>query len=316
MRRLIGFSVLVMALIFSTAHDVRAQQSHGTLIVDGVERTYTLYVPPAYDGSEPWPVVVALHGRGGDGSGFAYQLDLNRVARENAFIAVYPDGIENEWSYAQDTPEWIGPETDDVGFLAALVDALAEDLSIDRQRVYAAGFSNGGFMAQRLACEVPDQYAAFAVISAGFYPGLDQWCATSAPVPILFIHGTADVVVPWTGTVQGSYVLSMPVEDTVAYWAEHDGCSPDEVTHETLDSVEPDAVTSVIYFHIGGCDDDAEVVLYAVEGGGHNLPGVRGRLTASVAGNVTMDLHAGEAIWAFFEPHTLEASASGSAIRP
>jgi polyhydroxybutyrate depolymerase len=307
MRRLFGFSLLVTVFLLSALLPVSAQETQNSLTVNGVERTYALYVPPAYDGSEPWPLVVALHGRGGDGSTFADQLDLNRVAQENDFIAAYPDGINHEWNYAQGTPEWIGPETDDVEFLSALVDAVADEYAIDRGRVYAAGFSNGGFMTQRLACEVPDEYAAFAVISAGFYPSLHQWCETSTPTPILFIHGTADVVVPWTGTVQGQVVLSMPVEDTVAYWAEHDGCSPDEVTHETLPSAEEgeEATTSVIYFHIGGCDDDTEVVLYAVEGGGHNLPGVPGRLNATVAGNVTMDLHAGEAIWAFFEPHTL-----------
>ncbi|WP_119069404.1 extracellular catalytic domain type 1 short-chain-length polyhydroxyalkanoate depolymerase [Aggregatilinea lenta] len=318
MRRLAGFSLLILTLLLSPILTARAQQTHDSLTVNGVERTYTLYVPPTYDGAEPWPLVVGLHGRGGSGAGFAAQLDLNPIARDNDFITVYPDGINREWNYAEGTPEWIGPETDDVAFLAALVDALAEDFAIDRARVYVAGFSNGGFMTQRLACEVPDQYAAFAVISAGFYPGLDQWCATSAPTPILFMHGTADVVVPWTGTLQGQFVLSMPVEDTVAYWAGHDGCSPDEVTHETLDSVEEsgEALTSVIYFHFGGCDDDTEVVLYAVEGGGHNVPGTSAMTPGGVLGNITHDVHAGEAIWTFFEPHALETPASGSAIRP
>lgn len=311
MRRTIPLLPLTLALAILAglvlARPVHAQRTYGSLTVDGVERTYLLYVPPDYEPGTPWPVVIALHGRGDTGSGFAYRLDLNRVAREHGFIAAYPDGLNHEWNYAAGTRGWIGPDTDDVGFLAALVDALAAEWSVDRARVYVAGFSNGGFMAQRLACEAPDQYAAFAVVSAGYFPGFEQWCATSLPAPILFIHGTADWVVPWTGTAQGQFVMSMPAEETVAYWAEHNGCSPEAVTHEAIPPSEPDAATNVHHFQIGGCAGGSEVVFYAIEGGGHNLPGVPGRIAPEIAGPVNMDIHAGEVVWDFFARHTLTA---------
>src|SRR5690606_902868 len=101
------------------------------------------------------------------------------------------DGIEG---YQNEVP--------DIGFLRSLVGELAGRYPVDDKRVYVAGFSNGGFMAQRLACDAPGLFAAFASVGAAGYGGQPSICGDSEPVSILFMHGTEDGIVPFTGLVQ------------------------------------------------------------------------------------------------------------------
>jgi poly(3-hydroxybutyrate) depolymerase len=175
----------------------------------GQPRSYIVYVPPSYDPAQPAPLVVALHGRPHNGAGFAYLLDLNRVAADNGFIAVYPDGFQEEWNYVRDiTPGYEDWGVDDVEFLSFLIDDLSQDLNIDRTRLYATGFSNGGFMTQRLACEPDTPFAAFGVFGATLYPEFEELCSSAPLRPILLMHGTFDRSIPWEGTVYGDVVVA------------------------------------------------------------------------------------------------------------
>ena len=250
----------------------------------------------------------ALHGRPDTGAGIAYLFDMNRVAREENFIAIYPDGLEYEWNYVLGFRGFPNTGVDDVAFLSTLVDDLAVDLSIDRDRVYIAGFSNGGFMTQRVACEDPAPYAGFATIGATLFPGFVNLCEGATPRPMLIMHGTRDVSIPWQGVQQGDMLLAWSVLDTVSFWLSHNGCAQSVAEQETLPSQATAPTTFVHRYTFEDCPPDAEVQLYAIEGGGHNLPGVPDRLTPRIAGRVNMDLHAAEAVWAFFAQHALSAA--------
>ncbi|MBN1966906.1 MAG: prolyl oligopeptidase family serine peptidase [Anaerolineae bacterium] len=273
-------------------------------IFGGMPRSYTLYVPPSYDPAQPMPLVIALHGRLGNGAGLAYVLDMNRVAREQGFIVVYPDGIQEEWNYARGNPYFQDNGVDDTAFLAALVDDLAHDLSIDRQRVYAFGFSNGGFMVHRLACEAPEQYAAFAAASGTFFPDLIDLCAGQPPVPILIMHGTLDNNVPWDGVTQAGVETALSVPDTVLFWAVQDQCDPQQTDYTILPSSGDSPGTLVYRYTFDGCADGSDVLFYAIEGGGHNLPGVTVGFDPAIAGSINMDIHVSDVVWDFFAQHT------------
>ncbi len=281
-------------------------------LYDQTARSYLVYVPPTYDPTEPEPVVLMLHGRPGNAAGQAYVSDLNRVADEHGFIVVYPDGspvgageVGREWNYTLGTPGYRTNGIDDTAFFSVLIDDLARDLAIDQSRLYVTGFSNGGFMTQRAACDGAGRFAAFASISASLFPRFQDLCADTPPVPILLMHGTADISVPWNGSEYGGVQIALSVPDTVAFWAVHDQCDPQQIDYTLIPSSEPNPVTQVYRYAIGGCADNSEVLYYVIENGGHNIPGVPGRLDPSFAGSVNTDITAGEVIWEFFAAHNL-----------
>lgn len=272
-------------------------------------RSYALYIPPTYDPSQPTPLVVALHGRPDSGYGIAYLLDMNETARQNNFIVVYPDGLEQSWNYTRGFPEYDANPLDDTAFLKTLVDDLALELNIDQQRVYVTGFSNGGFMTQRLACEAYDTFAAFAVIGATVTDGFVELCDGTPPIHIMFIHGTQDESIPWGGLArEDGLTITWSVFDSLTFWATHNGCSPEQSTQEPFQQSGLSPDTSLILFTLGGCENQTDIPFYIVEGGGHNIPGVPGRLNSEQFGQVNMDMRAPDTIWQFFEQFSLQTN--------
>ncbi len=303
----------------SVGTDLITESVDTSQLYAGAPRSYSLYVPPSYDPAQPMPLVIALHGRPGTAAGLAYLMDSNWVAREHGFMIVYPDGmpvhiadydgIGREWNYARGFPayqESAHPEyyqTDDVDFLLRLVDDLAVDLNIDRDRVYVTGFSNGGFMTERVACEAADQFAAYAVASATLHVEFISYCAESAPVPILFMHGTLDSSVAWDGVSVGDRVVLQSAPDTVLYWVYHNDCQPEDTDLTIIPTEDPAPSTIVYRYSFGGCTNGADVLFYVIEGGGHTLPGVADRFSPGIGRAVNMDIHFGETIWEFFSQH-------------
>ncbi len=273
----------------------------------GMARSYSVYVPPSYDASQPMPLVMALHGRPHNGYGVAYLLDMNRVARDEGFIVVYPDGIEQGWNYVSGFEGYAPNDVDDVAFLSRLADDLALDLNIDPERLYVIGFSNGGFMTQRMACDAADQFAAFGVVGATIFPGFAELCADTRPVPIMFIHGTRDPSVPWAGIASGETLITTSVPDTLTFWVVHDDCQQEDTVTESIEPSGESAETSVTLFRFRGCTDDLEVLLYAVEGGGHTIPGVP-RMDSERFGATNLDIDGPAVIWDYLSQYTLNGN--------
>jgi polyhydroxybutyrate depolymerase len=284
-------------------------------LYSGYARSYVLYVPPSYDPAEPMPLVVVLHGRPGSGSGTAYRYDMNRVAREHGFLALYPDGLPvsasginvsgHEWNYTRGIAGYQNTNVDDTDFILHLIDDLALDLNIDQQRLYLTGFSNGGFMTLRMACEAADRFAAFAPMGATFVSGYDALCENTRPVPIMYVHGTLDPIIPWDGLTSGGYDLSLSVPETTVYWAIHNGCDPDLVEQTVLPSLEVDPSTQVHRYEFSGCAENGDIIFYAIDGGVHALPGTRDRANYDSPEQVNMDMDTAETVWEFFEGYTL-----------
>lgn len=309
-----GFDISALATDFllrersaeELAVTLSAAQAPASALWGGIPRSYTLYVPRAYDPARAWPVIIALHGRSGNGAGMAYLSRFNELAEREGVIVVYPDGIDREWSYLPGTPG-IPAEAgvDDVGFLTRLIADLARDLTLDAQRVYVMGFSNGGFMTQRLACDASDTFAAFGSVAATLYPGFIDRCAGAPPVPIMLIHGTHDAVVRWEGAAIQGQIIALSMPDTAGFWAEHNRCDPEQVVHELVPKADPDASTEVHRLSVGGCAGRGAVLYEVIAGGGHNLPGVVGRLDPAVAGAVNTDINTADELWTFFAAHPL-----------
>jgi polyhydroxybutyrate depolymerase len=190
-----------------------------------------------------------------------------------------------------------------------LAEDIARDLAIDPARMYVTGFSNGGFMTQRVACEDPAPWAAFASVGANLFPDFIALCADKAPTSMLIMHGTADQSIPWGGKKFGLSVQFYPTPYTAGFWANHAGCTVEPVAVEEIPKSDPAAETQASIYSYGDCDPGAEVLFFVIEGGGHNLPGLD-RLDPAVAGAVNMDISAPDVIWAFFERHTLSDTIS------
>lgn len=266
----------------------------------GVTREYYLYLPP--DLPEGAPLLVVLHGRGGTMQGMARLTGFDDLAAERGFAVVYPEGIENQWNYVEGI-EGFDVESDDIGFLPALVDELVTAHGLDATRVYVAGFSNGGYMAERLACEARDTFAAFATVGAAGFADMPRVCGAGAPVSLLMMHGTADEVVPYGGMVfdtpNGRVTLLASVQQTISYWAAYAGCGTD-VTSRSVPPTGRSPGTQVHVFSVRGCPDGHEVELVVVQGGGHVWPGHPGDLPPEAAARVNRDIDASEYIWEFF----------------
>ena len=143
--------------------------------------------------------MLAFHGGGGTAAGMARISGLDAVADQHDFVVVYPQGVGNSWAGGKgDTPaDRAG--VDDVGFTAALIDHLADQDGIDTRRVFATGLSSGGFMTQRLGCQLADRIAGIAPVAATLIGTIAQTCTPSRPMPVLEIQGTADPLVPYAG---------------------------------------------------------------------------------------------------------------------
>jgi polyhydroxybutyrate depolymerase len=267
----------------------------------GPPRTYRIYVPQSYTPDEATPLVVMLHGAGGTGLHMSYMTGMSRLADENGFVVAYPDGIGLNWNF-HSAPE-PGTALDDTAFLTAMVDDLALDLNIDRQRVYAAGYSNGGHMAFRLACEATDTFAAIASAGATLSTGMLGLCIEAQPIPIITMHGTHDSIIPWGGVPdRGVYSAT----DTVSFWLGRNRCDVENVAEEELPQLGYSPQTQVRRFIFDCSATNTGVQFYAVVNGGHNWPGIAGEIPEEIADDQNMDFHASQVIWDFFALYTLD----------
>jgi polyhydroxybutyrate depolymerase len=266
------------------------------LRVNGVERTYLLFVPSGYRAATPAALVLVFHGAGGRGRRMAPHTGFSRLAERERFVAVYPDGIGRRWNDGRGT----GAGHDDVGFVRALLDTLRRELNLDSNRVYATGISNGAMFSYRLACDLPGVFAAIAAVAGATPATLTAGCAGTKPVSVLAIQGTADPLLPYAGGgVAGGRGSVLPAVESIAFWARVSGCTgPPGVTHE------PDRVhdgTRVQLTRYAGCGDGRGVELYTVRGGGHTWPG--GPPVGRSVGRVSRELDATAEIWEFFARH-------------
>ncbi|MEM7564278.1 MAG: PHB depolymerase family esterase [Pseudomonadota bacterium] len=299
--KLTGLLILLNSVLLVS--EVRAEQLQIELEHQGLARSLQLYIPDSLESKEGVALVVALHGRTSNGQRMAELSELNARADENGFIVAYPDGIDNKWNYLHGI--WGYQETpNDSDFILAIIEGIKQRYPIDSSRVFATGISNGGFMVQRLACYAPQVFAGFASVAASGYAHMMETCPPSPSVNMLYIHGTADEKVPWQGMAvkdsEGNQQsVTMSVLDSVKFWGARNRCGPNVSSKELLPAGKSPG-THVKIFSSNDCHENAQVVLFAVIGGGHNWPGKANFIPPEVAGRVNMDIHASDVIWDFF----------------
>ncbi|MDE2987664.1 MAG: hypothetical protein OXT70_06365 [Chloroflexota bacterium] len=260
--------------------DVQAQQEEatGTEIVLGGERPARLLLPHGANLSQPRPLIVLLHGY----SSFAMQADqyfqFSQSVDDGGFGLLLPNGtidqIRNRfWNATPECCDIFGVETDDVGYIKALIEEANTYAAFDQ--IFAVGHSNGGFMAYRLACEEVPGLAAIVSLAGGAYAEPEE-CRVPAPLSVLQIHGTKDQSVLYEGGRLPDHPAPdrRPVpgaKDSVLRWAERAGCVIED--EEFFPPIDTDAAvegaeTSIVRF-ANGCAQGTVMELWTIEGGGH-----------------------------------------------
>ena len=228
---------------------------------NNIERTYILYVPDTYSPTIGAPIVFNFHGFGGQASDHMLEADMRSIADTAGFILVYPQGALLDGSPHWNTAE-IGPgnksSIDDLGFFDWMLDEIIAHYTIDEQRVYVCGYSNGSFFSYALACQKSHRIAGLGSVSGAM---LDDSlsCSPTHPTAIIHLHGTSDGVVAYNGT--GEYPS---VDAAIGYWTTHNLTS----TSLTSQPVSSNGFTIERFFY-GGGTGNVGVVLYKVNGGDH-----------------------------------------------
>ena len=291
----------------------------------GLKRAVLLYVPQAVAGHRALPLVIDLHGSGGNGAQQAQLSRLPALAARNGFVVAEPSGGV-VLPGAPDAHYWNIPGVpliggtatpadapDDVLFISDVIDAIAAKTCIDPRRIFVTGMSGGARMASLLACRLSTRIAAVAPVSglrAGLPASDSRSCQPRRPVPIVTFHGTGDRVNPVNGDGSPRWSYSIPV--ALARWAELDHCQG--APHEERISAH---VTLVRY---RPCAQGAEILFYRTDasgeqGGGHAWPGSVPRRAAAGkaaeqflrANEPSTEIDASALMWTFFEAHPLPA---------
>ncbi len=286
--------------------EVSAAGTQGSLMHDGIRRTYILYRPAQLSQQRAVPLVIALHGGYGEAANFAQTTGFNQVADRNGFMVVYPNGVDKHWADGRDPS---ADKVDDVSFIRALIDHLVSTQGVDPKRVYVTGHSNGGTMTLRLACELSDRIAAFASVAANFTTAYAPLCAPRKPVSVMMINGTDDSFMPYSGgsgkgtRVTGDRGTLLSTPDSWQVLVRANGCASQPLV-SMLPDLDPSDGMRVEQRRFSQCKGGAEIVVLSVQGGGHTWPGTDERTARQMlTGKPVQDIDGAEEIWKFFSRH-------------
>jgi polyhydroxybutyrate depolymerase len=262
---------LVAALLTAAACNAAPDAAFSTFS----GREYILKVPAGLDAAPAAlrPLVIVLHGLGGDAADMESFFQLDPLADEQGFFVLYPQGTINlagqRFFNATDACcDFFESGVDDVAFIDGLIDHIAAEYSIDPARIYVTGHSNGGFMSYRLACDLSPRIAAIVSLEGAMWNDPSH-CHPTSPVAVLEVHGTDDVSIdPAGGNVTGGHAgfVYPSVATTLLDWQGFNECgagatgsSPGEIDSETSGPVNVELWN--------GCS--AAVELWMIEGGTH-----------------------------------------------
>jgi len=272
----------------------------------GRTRSYLVHVPRSSNGAKAASVVLAFHGGGSNGRTMITFSGLNDKSDEAGFIAVYPDGTGRRsemltWNAGYCCGHASREDVDDIGFVDKLLDDLSRRVSVDPNRIYATGMSNGAMMCYRLASELSNRIAAVAPVSG---PMGTETCNPKRPVSVMHFHGTDDKFAPYAGG-RGDRSLTqtdfLSVDYSISAWVKANGCPERGVTTKEPNRANDGMIVTRTAYGPGR--DGAEVILIAIRGGGHTWPGRDCRL--AFLGKSTHDISANDLMWDFFQKHPM-----------
>ncbi|MHA7058890.1 extracellular catalytic domain type 1 short-chain-length polyhydroxyalkanoate depolymerase [Aquimarina sp. M1] len=281
---LVGFSITVTA----------QQTINGTLQHDGITREYILYIPSIYTEDTAAPLVFNFHGYTSNANEQMFYGDFREIADTEGFLIVHPMGTVDNVGNTHFNVGWGTSTVDDVGFTEALIDEISSNYTINTDRIYSTGMSNGGFMSYKLACELSNRIAAIASVTGTMNKNQPNSCTPSHQIPVMEIHGTADTTVPYQGA---NWIESTP--DVVNFWVNFNNCDTTPQIIDIPDTAPTDGSTVEHQLFTNG-DNGTQVEHYKIINGGHTWPG-----SAFGSSDTNYDIDASALIWNFFSKYDI-----------
>ncbi len=270
-----------------------------SIVHDGIERSFLLHLPPAYDGKAELPMVIFFHGGGGNYTNAMKMAELDVKADKEGFILLAPNSTGRlkdkflTWNTGNCCGYALDNNIDDAGFIRKLIDTLESVIKIDNRKIFTTGISNGGMMSYLVACRLSDKIAAIAPVAGA----LNIECTPSYPVSVIIFHGTDDKSVLYEGGTPRRQAdkhrrTDNSVQYAVNFWVKNNGCDTvpvkggkENIRKETYSNGK----------------NGTEVVLYTIIGGTHSWPG--GNRMSIFLDEPTYEISATDLMWDFFKKH-------------
>lgn len=298
------FFGLLMFVFSALGTPLQAAPEKKLIRIDGIARSYIIDVPSDFTKRSNAPLVFVLHGGGGNAESAIRMSGFSDVALGDGAIIVYPEGsgrLRNKlktWNATHCCGYAIENNVDDIAYFDQLIDYLLKFYSIDPNRIFVTGMSNGGMMSHQLAIALPHKIRAIAPVVGGLF-GDEK--TPASPVAALIINGLLDQSVPYKGgQTSGAYKSAWdgtplkPARDQAAFWAKVNDCNKFE---EKKPTAEEDALPYILYDY--DCPKGADVQHYVLKELGHVWPGgEKGRARAE---DPTSEFNASQVIWDFFK---------------
>ena len=283
--------LLVFLYVFFTGQFLIAQKNIQTRWQNR-PRNAIVYLPRNFNPSENLPLVINMHGFLTTSQ---FQFDytqFHKLADTARCIVIYPDGIDLRWNSG--TFFFVSSTVDDVGFLGDWMDRAAVLYNADLKKVYSMGYSAGGFMSYKLACDATNRVAAIAPNVASMVNDNLNTCVPARPINIAAFNGLSDPITPYTG-IPGNF----PGIDSIKhFWQIKNNC--DVVPQiDTLPDIRVDG-TKVVRYSYRNCGQQIQQVFYKVINGGHVWPGAA-NIFFDVLGKTTLDISMNSEAWNFFK---------------
>ena len=296
------FLFITFSCLFSVS--VFAQLSNESILVDGLNRTYTLYLPSGFNSNASLPLVLNFHGGAGTANDQLYTSDMRDLADEQNFIVVYPNAYpdpnknqETNWQVVTsgNLPFTVPNPHSDIIFIENLIDELHIQLNIDLNRVYALGYSNGGGFTFDLGCRLNHKITGIGVVARTMYAETYDNCEVIHPTPVVTILGTNDYVSNYDGITYEGTLYYHSNDATNDLWIENNNLISTSNLSLIPDINSNDGSTVELYSWSSE-DECIDLYHYKVIGGGHDWPGTFGN----------MDIVSHEVIWSHLSEYGMD----------
>jgi polyhydroxybutyrate depolymerase len=298
------FGLLVIVIfgntscIFGQKIRIKSNAVDKTININGIVRTFRIFVPTNLPKDKKNPLVFVFHGGGGDAINIENYTKFSDLAEREKFIAVYPDGINKSWNDGREIVQ-----TDDLAFVKSMIDSITKEYNIDEKRIFSTGISNGGFFSNYIAANLSDKFAAIAPVVGGIAEPFAPQFNPKEPVSVFIIQATADPLVPYNGgKVAGNRGRTISTEKTIELWKKNNQTESVSVNGTLPDNDKNDKCAVETYLWKNG-KNGTEVKFFKEIGGGHALAGKIQYLPKLIIGTVCNDYDGAEAIWDFFKTH-------------
>ena len=301
-------SQIVLAATAETRESHTATKSEISFLFDGKTYQALLYIPQNNNNSKSYPLLIATPGIGDRLLRYIRVTDFARMAGLHGFIVAFPQ-IEQY----QDWPEFLNPSGNSnqaALFFRSIIASASKVANIQSSNIYLTGFSTGGMIVLAAMCDMSNEVAAFGIVSASLPRAWQSECRMKRAVPAIFFASRSDPILPWDGgrfsipLAQTPSMDVLPIDDTVALWRQNNRCNPRPLL-EPMANVDPSDSTTVTRLKYDfECRNDAQVLLYAITGGGHTWPGSVAKLR-SFEGAISQDISASNSIWEFVRRYNL-----------